>query len=135
MREPHRRARLNPNPDERAAAVEQLQILQRADAFTHMLESPGWKSIFALHEEWAETYAKAAKTAETKDGPAALDALRMWQLAEEFLRLEVGYINQTLKDATEIRGARTLDEALLMEHLQHEQSQSPSPAGTDRGGY
>lgn len=122
------------NDDQRAIAAEQLAVLQRSDAFERLLESPGWKLVLALHEEWAERYAKAAKHVETKDNAGALDALRQWQLAEEFLRLQADYINSTLDRAREIRQHRTLDEALLMEQIHHEQ-QSTEPRTADSAGY
>jgi len=122
------------NDDQRTIAAEQLAILHRADAFERLLELPGWKLVLALHEEWAEQYAKSAKHAETKDIPGAIDALRQWQLAEEFLRLQADYINSTLERAREIRQHRTLDDALLMEQIHHEQ-QSTEPRTADSAGY
>ena len=120
------------NDDLREMASEQLQILQRADAFERLLESPGWKHLFSLHEEWAEKYANAAKNVETKDVHAAVDALRQWQLAEELLRLQANFINDTLQRARDIRQHRTLDEALIMEQVSHEQHQYRT---ADSAGY
>lgn len=119
----------------REYAAEQLEVLQRADDFARMLGSAGWKRIYALHEEWAERYAKAAKTAATSEPVAAIDALRQWQLAEEFLRLEAMFINSTIEQAADIRGTRTLDEALLMEKVHHEQQSAPESRTADPAGY
>lgn len=116
-------------------AAEQLVVLQRADAFERLLESPGWKLVFALHEEWAERYAKAAKTSPTENPAAALDALRQWQLAEEFLRMEANFINDIIERARELRGTRTLDDALLMEQVRHEQQRAADPRTADSAGY
>ena len=122
------------NDDQRRIATEQLQILQRAAAFERLLELPGWKLLLALHEEWAERYAKAAKAVETSNPAAAIDALRQWQLAEEFLRLQADYINRTLEQARDLRENRSLDDALLMEQIHHEQQSTERRTG-DSAGY
>ncbi len=122
------------NDDQREIAAEQLAVLQRADAFERLLETPGWKQLLSLHEEWVEKYAKAAKHVETKDQASAIDALRQWQIAEEFFRLQAEFINSTLERARDIRQYRTLDEALLMEQVQHEQ-QPTQRRTTDSAGY
>lgn len=119
--------------ERRTIAAEQLAVIQQADAFERLLETDGWRALYAFHESWAEQYARAARKVETKDSAAAVDALRQWQLAEEFLRLQADYINRTIAQARDILGTRTLEEALLQEQLQHEQ---PEPTRTaDSGGY
>ncbi len=122
------------NDDVREIAAEQLAVLHRADAFERLLESPGWAYLIGLHEEWAEKYAKAAKSVDTTNTAAAMDALRQWQLAEELFRLQSEYINSTLERAREIRQVRTLDDALLMEQIQNEQ-QSTERRTANSAGY
>jgi hypothetical protein len=121
------------NDDQRAAA-EQRADLQRADAFERLLELPGWKLLLAEHEAWAERYAKAAKHVDTNNTAGAVDALRQWQLAEEFLRLQAEFINSTLRRAHDIRQNMTLADAELMEQVHHEQ-QSPERRTADSAGY
>ena len=120
--------------EQRQIAAERLSILQRADAFRVLLESPGWKDIRDLHVAWAEKYHDVMSKVDTSDAPKALEALRQWQLADEFVRLEADYIDNILKQAQEIAGTVTLEDALLMERFKNEQSESSGDSG-DRTGY
>ena len=122
--------------DEAQVASEKLEILQRADAFTQMMATPGWKEIYGLHVAWVETYHSALSKINTAETDKAIEALRQWQLAEEFLRLEADFINSTLRQADVLRGTVTLGDALMMEQYQNEQPKSSGDsAGSDRGGY
>ena len=122
------------NDDQRRIALDNMATLQRAEAFEQLIATPGWKILYAVHEEWAERYALAARKVATNEPDKALDALRQWQLADEFIRIEADLINQTMERAHEIRGTVNLDEALLMEQLKHEH-QSTEPGTTDPAGY
>ena len=116
-------------------ASEKLAILQRAEAFTHLITLPAWKDIYSLHVSWVETYRAALTKVNTAEPATALEALRQWQLAEEFLKLEADFINSTLRQAEELRGSATLHDALLMEQYKNEQSESSGDSGRDRSGY
>lgn len=121
--------------EQRQIAAERLSILQRADAFRALLASPGWKDIRDLHVAWAEKYHDAMSRVDTSDAPKAIEALRQWQLADEFVRLEADYIDNILKQAQEIAGTVTLEDALLMERFKNEQSESTGDSGGSRTGY
>jgi hypothetical protein len=56
-------------------------------------------------------------------------------LAEEFLKLEADFINQTIEQGEALRGTATLHDALLMEKLKDEQQSTSGDSGSDRGGY
>lgn len=119
--------------EELALASERLLILQRADAFLQLMDTPGWKDIYSLHVAWVEKYRDAMLKVDTANPHTALESLRQWQLAEEFVKLEADYINNILREAQDIRGSRTLQDALLMEQVQHEQNGTESRP--DRAGY
>jgi len=121
--------------DAAKVASEKLDILSRADAFTQLLALPAWKHIYDLHVSWVETYRAALLKVNTADPQVALEALRQWQIAEEFLRLEAHFINSTLRQAEDLRGSTTLHDALLMERYKNEQSESAGDSGGDRSGY
>lgn len=117
-------------------AAERNTLLTRAREFERLLELPGWKEIYALHLAWTDKAMDALRTVNTNDEAVALDTLRRWQLAEDLLRLEAKYINDTLEKAMELQGRMTLEEALLMEQVKkHEQSQPTTGTGTDSTGY
>ena len=129
---------MNTYTDEREAmqmAAERLGILQRAEALRAIIETPGWKDLRDLHVAWAEKYHDAMNVVDTSDEAKALDILRKWQLADEFVRLETNYIDNLFKQADEIRGQVTLEDALLMERFKNEQSESPGDSGGHRAGY
>lgn len=119
-------------PQDRLAAEERLAILQRAREFEDLLARPGWKAIFALHTQWVETERQKLRRVDTADVTKALDALQRWQIAEGYLDLEAEYINMILAQAEDIKTGLTLDEALLMEQLKHEQPESRT---SDTAGY
>ena len=116
------------NDEARLAAEERLEILRRARAFDDMIESAGWKYIFALQNAWLDKSLKILREVDTQDVTRALDALQKWQIAEKLIDTESNYINSTLSQAKEIRGVMTIDDALMMEQVQNEQ-QRPDPTG------
>ena len=118
--------------EQRQAAEERLAILNRARSFRDMIESPGWRDIYALHTQWVEDARVALRKVDTADTAKAIDALQRWQLAENYLDLEAQFINHTLAQAEDIRGTVTLDDALMMETITNEQQPAPRP---DPAGY
>ena len=114
-------------------AQERLATLARARAFRDLVESAGWKELYRLRESWLNKGREEVRRIPTDNAQAALDCLRRWQLAEDLMELEVRFINETLAEAEEIPGALNLDDALLMEQLNHEQSESTGRS--DRTGH
>ena len=128
---------MNIDPDDRRRdAIERLRILASAHAFEVLLETAGWKEIYALHTAWVEDARKILRAVDTSNTAAALDKLQRWQLAENLLELEVNYINDTLGRAAELKSTATLEDALMMEQYRHEQSESGDPgSGPDPTGH
>jgi len=120
-------------PDERALAQSKLDTLKRAHDFEVLLQTPGWKHIFALHTEWVESARKTLRAVDTSMTAQAIDALQRWQIAENLLELEANFINDTLAQADEIKGNVTLPDALLMEQLRNEHESTEQR--TDPAGY
>lgn len=118
--------------EELKLAAERLLILQKADAFMQLVDSPGWKEIYAVHVAWAEKYREAMAKLNTADISTTIEAVRQWQLAEEFLKLEADYINNILRQAQDIRGTNTVQDAILMEQAYEQTRPDNSP---DRSGY
>lgn len=129
---------MNTTVDEREQlqmAAERLGILQKAEALRALLDTPGWKDLRELHVAWAEKYHDAMTVVDTSKRRKALEVLRQWQLADEFVRLEANYIDNIFKQADEIRGTVTLEDALLMERFKNEQSEPTGDSGGHRTGY
>ena len=87
--------------------------LKRAHAFRLMLETPGWAELYRLQTAWLDKAREDVRKMPTT-GPAAMDALRRWQIAEDLIELQARFINNTLAEAEEIRGSLTIEEALFM---------------------
>ena len=119
-------------------ARKRLATLNRSRAFSDLLETAGWKELYAMQIAWLDKARFDVRRTATVDPDASLDAMRRWQLAEDLIELQAKFINDTLADAEEIRGSIGLDEALLMEKLKYEQSDTApgDPGlGTDRTGH
>ncbi len=119
----------------RADAAERLAILQEAREFDSLLEHPGGKRLYALHNEWVDQALVKLRQIDTQNPIASMEALHRWQLAESLLDLEAQVINNTLAKAKEIRGDLTLEQALLMEQVRNEQQSTTEPGSTDPAGY
>ena len=81
-----------------------------------------------IRRDWIADGLNVVRAMPTSDPAAVTDAVRRWQLAADLMDFELNFIRDTLEAAREIPGALTVEDALLMEKLQHEQ-----PESTDRG--
>lgn len=95
-------------------------VLQQADAYMQLLESPGWKLLYQLQCAWLEKFRDLARHAKIDNHGEAVQALHQWQVAEDLIETQAQHINTVLSHANQVRGTRTLDDALLMEKVQHE---------------
>lgn len=115
--------------EQQREAREKIQVLETAKALNALIQTPGWKLIYAFQEAALEQSRLSLRKVDTGNTAVAIAELQKWQIAENMLEAQVDYINRTLEEAVKLRGAVTLEDALLMEHV-NEQSQ---PAG-DSGG-
>ena len=117
-------------------AEEKREILDRAAAFAQMIQTPGWKILYGIQEASVEKARHDLRKVDTSNHSVAIDAMQRWQIAENMLELQANVINSTLENAKTIRGAVTVEEALLMEQL-NEQSKPTGDSGgrSDTAGY
>lgn len=115
--------------DKREEAAYKKDVLARADSLQRLVASPGWTLIFDVQTAALERARLDLRKVDTGNHAAAIDALQRWQIAENMLEFQVNFINSTLEEATELRGAVTLDDALLMEKL----NEQPKPGGDSAG--
>ena len=122
-----------PNDASELMAKEQLQILEEAQGYQSLLHHPAFLRLQKLETEWLMEYLQALKGATAANGP---ELLRRWQIAEDWIDRKTATINQTLQMAEELRGSLSLQEALLMESISHEQKRpGNSGPGSHTTGY
>ena len=121
--------------EQRLIAADNLDTLKAGEALRIVLGTEGWQRLYARRVAILEQARTLIRKIDTGDAAVAVDALRRWQIAENFIEEEADYINETLQRAETIRASVTLDDALLMEKMKHEQPESREPSSADRGGY
>lgn len=114
----------------RADAEENLAILKRAGHFQTLMGTLGWIELMTLRRAWVNDALKTLRDIPTHDPAVLADAVQRYQLSANMLELELNFIRDTLDAAKEIPGALTVEDALLMEQLNHEQ---PESAGSGPG--
>lgn len=116
--------------------MEKIAVLQAGRDIDALIQSPGWKLIYAFQEAALEQTRIALRKVDTGNTAAAIAELQKWQIAENMLQAQVDYINTTLEEALKLRGAVTFDDALLMEQV-NEQSKPAGDSGgrSDPAGY
>lgn len=121
----------------RADAEANLEVLRRAGYFQELMSTLGWVELMSLRRVWVDDALKSIRHMGTDEPQVLADAVRRWQLAADLRELEMNFIRDTLEAAKEIPGALTIEDALLMEKLQHEQPESTDrgPGAVTTGGY
>lgn len=114
-------------------ARERLAVLHRAQDYRELVGTRGWQRIQELQQRWLLKHIVDMK--KPQGDTAALEALRRWQIAEGLVDLQLAEIDETIKQADEIRGTISLEEALFMEHARNEQQSTSGDPGFDSTGH
>lgn len=105
----------------REEAEQNLAVLEMADAYLQMLQTPGWHLFDKLQTEWLNAKRKEARQQGSANNGQAIYA---WQAAEDLLEQQALHINRIIDDAHKMRGKLPLEVALAMEKVKHEHRES-----------